>query len=305
MLSFYWKAMRRVRAIDPDVIHCFNLDAALPSILAAKLGKRKFVLDLCEPNYYGNWGKMYGPLHAFVSCLERGIARASDYLFVHNLFQVQKFRDCGVTSLEQIGSYPNRCDVVETVSVSDRTEDAVIGRIGSIYHNNGVEELVGAFKLLLEKYPRVRLLLAGKVAPKYQATLDSLVSPIREHVDLTGAFSFSDMPRLYGQTDISVMLYVRNEHFVNVTPTKFFDSMASGVPLVTSDIGGLRKIVEQHDCGVVVDETDTESVCAELERLILSPELRRTLAENGLRLAEEKYNWEAQEGRFLEIYDNL
>jgi len=297
--------MRRVSAIDPDVIHCFNLDAALPSILAAKLGKRKFVLDLCEPNYYGNWGKMYGFLHEIVSYLERSIARASDYVLVHNLYQVQKFRGFGVANLEQIGSYPNRCDVIENVSVSERTEDAIIGRIGSIYHNNGVEELVDAFKILLEKYPRVRLLLAGKVAPKYQATLDSLIAPIREHVDQTGAFSFSDMPRLYGQTDISVMLYVRNEHFTNVTPTKFFDSMASGVPLVTSDIGGLREIVERHDCGVVVDETDTESVCAGLERLILNPELRRTLAENGLRLATEKFNWEAQEARLLEIYDNL
>ncbi|GAB4339386.1 MAG: glycosyltransferase family 4 protein [Candidatus Abyssubacteria bacterium] len=305
LLKFYQQALRRLKSMEIDVIHCFNLDPVIPALLAARLRKKPFVLDLCEPNYYANWKPVYRPLHAAVNYLEKAVARRADYLFVHNRYQMEKFRSYGVTRLEQIGSYPNRSDITQRPVVTQRTDEAVIGRIGSIYKDNGVEELVGAFAVLLREFPRLRLLLAGKVAPRYQATFDALIAPVRDRVDVTGAFSFSDMPNLYSRIDISVMLYIRNEHFLNVTPTKFFDSLASGVPLVTSDIGGLREIVERHQCGIVVDETDCASICDGLTRLIKDPDLRRTMAENGLRLAAQTYNWEAQEQRFLEIYDSL
>jgi glycosyltransferase involved in cell wall biosynthesis len=305
LLKFYRKALSRLKEMDADVVHCFNLDPVVPALLAARLRKKPFVLDLCEPNYYGNWKPAYRPLHAVVSFLEKAVSRRADYLFVHNRYQVEKFKSYGVTRLEQIGSYPNRPSIAENPCVSDRTDDAVIGRIGSIYEDNGVEELVAAFTVLLKEFPRLRLLLAGKVAPRYHGTFEALIAPIRDRVDATGAFSFSDMPALYSRIDVSVMLYIRNEHFINVTPTKFFDSLASGVPLVTSDIGGLREIIEQHHCGIVVDETDCASICGGLKRLIQDPALRKTLAENGLRLAKETYNWEAQEQRFIEIYNSL
>jgi glycosyltransferase involved in cell wall biosynthesis len=305
LMKFYRKLMGGLRELDPDVIHCFNLDAVLPALFTAKLKKKRFVLDLCEPVYYANWNRAYQPLQTLVNVLEKEAARRVDCLLVHNLYQVDKFRGYGVKNVYQIGSYPNHPGIAEAPAFSERIDDAIIGRIGSIYHDNGIEELVAAFALLVKRFPRLRLLLAGKVAPRYRETLDTLIQPIREHVELTGAFSFSEMPALYNRIDISVMLYTRNEQFLHVTPTKFFDSLASGVPLVTSDIGGLRQIVEQGRCGIIVDETNISDICARLEQLIKNPSLRKTLAENGLRLAREKYNWEAQERLFIEIYDDL
>jgi glycosyltransferase involved in cell wall biosynthesis len=53
---------------------------------------------------------------------------------------------------------------------------------------------------------------------------------------------------------------------------------------------------------VIVDETNPKDICEGVGRLISDPALIRTIAENGLRLAREEFNWEAQAKKLLEMY---
>lgn len=306
VLMFWAKAIKSLWKADADIIHCFNVDTIIPGLLVGILKRKKLVLDLCEPNYYvGYWKPVFKPIQKLVSLLERFSSRRFDQVFVHNLYQFKKFAKYGVKNLAQVGSYPNLALVVDKVRAARDSESVVIGRIGSIYHDNGIEELIEAFHLISKKYPQCKLLLAGRVFPHYQGIFEELIQPIKDRLILIGQFSPLDMPKLYGKIDISIMLYRRTEFFRNVTPTKFFDSIASGIPLVMSDIGGLKRIIEKHNCGVIVDETDPEDICEGAGKLIRDPGLRKTLAENGLRLARERFNWEVEAQKLLEAYDRL
>ena len=305
ILKFYMKAMRRLWKSDFDIIHCFSLDTIVPGLLVGKLKRKKMVLDLCEPNYYAYWEPVYRPIYKLISLFERFLSRRFDHVFVHNLYQVEKFRRYGVKNLTQIGSYPNLSLVADKVMTSDESEDVVIGRLGSIYHDNGIEEVVEAFQMISKRHPKCKLLLAGRVFPNYQSEFEKLIQPIKDNLILIGEYAPSDMPVLYGRIDISVMLYRRTELFRDITPTKFFDSLASGIPLVTSDIGGLSRIIEERDCGVVVDETDPQDICEGIEKLITDPARRKGIAENGLKVAREEFNWEVQGKKLLEMYERL
>lgn len=302
ILKFYAKAVRRLWKGDFDIIHCFNLDTIAPGLLVGRLKRSKTVLDLCEPNYYANWKPIFRPIYALINQFEKFFSRRFDRMFVHNLYQVDKFTKFGVENLTQVGSYPNLDLIADEAKAGSDTENVVVGRLGSIYHDNGIEEIVEAFQLISKKHPKCKLLLAGRVFPNYKETFEKLIEPISDNLILIGEYAPSDMPELYGRIDISVNLSRRTDYFVNITPTKFFDSLARGIALVTSDIGGLREIIEEHNCGVIVDETDAENICEGVGRLIRDPELRRTVAENGLRLAREEFNWEFQARRFLEMY---
>jgi glycosyltransferase involved in cell wall biosynthesis len=233
---------------------------------------------------------------------EKFFARRFDRLFVHNLYQVHKFTGFGVKNLTQVGSYPNLDLVADAPQVRPETENVVVGRLGSIYHDNGIEEIIEAFQLISKRHPKCKLMLAGRVFPNYKTTFSELIEPVKDNLILIGEYSPSDMPELYGRIDISVNLSRRTEYFKNITPTKFFDSLGSGIPLVTSDIGGLKQIIDEHNCGAIVDETDPEDICEGISRLIRDPDLRRTIAENGLKLAREEFNWEVQAKKFLEKY---
>jgi glycosyltransferase involved in cell wall biosynthesis len=302
ILKFYAKAARRLWSGDFDIIHCFNLDTIAPGLLVGRLKRTEMVLDLCEPNYYANWKPIFRPIHAFINQFEKFFSRRFDRMFVHNLYQIDKFTKFGVKNLTQIGSYPNLALLAEEAKGRPDSENVVVGRLGSIYHDNGIEEVIEAFQLISQKHPKCKLMLAGRVFPNYKETFAKLIEPIRDNLILIGEYAPTDMPELYGKIDISINLSRRTDYFVNITPTKFFDSLARGIALVTSDIGGLRKIIEKHNCGVIVDETDPEDICEGVGKLIQDPKLRKTVAENGLRLARQEFNWEVQARKFLEKY---
>jgi glycosyltransferase involved in cell wall biosynthesis len=299
-----------LRRADFDVVHCFNVDTMPCGLLAARRLRKRAVLDLCEPDYYrGFWPKRYEWLLQLVNRVEKGMAGRFDHLFVHNTYQVEKFRSAGISRITQVGSYPNRSLLPDDLEPS-RSDVVVVGRFGTAYANNGFEELVAGFGRLLARRPAgrdapsYRLRLAGNVFDNYRATFDALVGSLGDDVEVTGTFDVADLPRLYREIDISIFLY-ETEGFGNVTPTKLFESMACGVPVVANAIGDVAEILAEGPCGVIVDERDPESICNGIEKLAADRELRRGMAANAVRLAREKYTWEAARPAFLAAYRGL
>jgi glycosyltransferase involved in cell wall biosynthesis len=131
------------------------------------------------------------------------------------------------------------------------------------------------------------------------------VTPIKEHVEVTGPFQASQIPELYSRLDLSIQLHRLTDWYRHITPTKFFESLANGVPVVVSDMGDLRELVETYRCGVVVNEADASSVLQGVEAVLKDPGLRQEMALNGLKLVKEEYNWEVMRGRLLETFEHL
>lgn len=296
---------------DFDLVQCFNVDTMLPGLLGARLRRKRAILDLCEPDYYrGFWNQRWEWLRKGVEALERFCAKRFDRVFVHNTYQIRKFQAAGIDHLTQVGSYPNRSLIDTQTTPREAGDTIIVGRLGTAYADNGFEEIVAAFRLLIQRAgqggggARYRLLLAGHVFDTYRETFDGLVESLGDHVEVMGAYDAKDLPELYRRIDIALILQGR-QHFEHVTPTKLFESMARGVPVVANPIGDMGDIVEQGECGVVVDESNPQSICMAIERLGSDPELRLRMAANGRRLVRDKYSWEAVRGKFLETYRSL
>jgi glycosyltransferase involved in cell wall biosynthesis len=94
-------------------------------------------------------------------------------------------------------------------------------------------------------------------------------------------------------------LQVQNRY---VTGNKLFEAMMFGVPIITNITKG---IVNETDCGVIVDYEDTEQIKEAIIMLRDRPELRKRLGTNGRKAFLEKYNWNIMEQRLYTVYDNL
>jgi glycosyltransferase involved in cell wall biosynthesis len=306
------RAVYRALMKEPvDIVHCYNLDAVLAAYLAATRRGARAVLDLCEPEYYGLWKARYRPLLPVINAVERHLARRFDQVVVHNVFQVRKFRRYGVSRLAQVGSYPNRSMIPAAPPSRSAEGRFVIGRLGTIYEDNGIEEILEAYRLLLERERarggagRYHLYLAGRVFDGYAETFRRLIEPFRDQVTVEGSFDAFDMARLYGRLDLSLVLARRTRWFRNITPTKLFDSMACAVPVVGSDIGEVKEILAESRAGLVVDERDPSSICQAIETIALTPGLRDAMARSAARAAHDRYTWEVGEPVFLEAYERL
>lgn len=310
VIRFNRAAYRYLIEQAPRVIHCFNLDGIGAAYRAARRLKTRAVLDLCEPEYYALWKGHYRWLLRVVNGIEKFVARRFDRVFVHNRFQVRKFAAYGIEHVTQVGSYPNRC-MIPAEPAQTRPDRFVIGRLGTIYENNGIEELLAAYRLLLERAvsregaPGYHLFLAGKVFDTYRPTFETLVEPFGDTITVHGTFHSADMSELYRGLDLSLVLARRTRWFRNITPTKLFDSMANGVPVLASDIGDVRDVIDEADWGIVVDERDPYSICKGIESVAETPDLRGRMAASALKLAHDVYTWEVCEPAFLERYASL
>jgi glycosyltransferase involved in cell wall biosynthesis len=304
-IAFYAKLLKRILFRKLDAIHCFNLDTMLVGLPVAKLRRKKVTLDLCEPSYYTYWSRRYMPLIQAIGGLERSLSKRFDYVFVHNLYQIRKFMDWGVRYLEQISSAPQSKMIVAQPAAQRDGKELVLGRIGTIYPESGIEETMAAVRHMIEKGAPIKLLLAGKIMDGYETDFASLVRPIEAHVEVSGPYHAAQLRELYARVDFSIQLYRLTDWYRNITPTKFFESLAHGVPVIASDMGDLRELIEAHDCGIVVDETDPESVFLGLKQVLEEPERVQEMAGKGLRLVREEYNWDVMGKRLLSRYEAM
>ena len=134
---------------------------------------------------------------------------------------------------------------------------------------------------------------------------EKVIEPVRDHTRLTGPFSASEMPSLYRQIDASLLVYPRSDWFRNITPRKFFDSLANGVPVIMTDIGRLGAVIQKHECGFVVEENDVDSITAAMRGLIEDVPLRRRMADNSLRLAATEYDWNRMAEQYVSLQETL
>jgi glycosyltransferase involved in cell wall biosynthesis len=91
-------------------------------------------------------------------------------------------------------------------------------------------------------------------------------------------------------------------NYVDAYPTKMFEYMACGLPVVCSNFPLWTEIVRGADCGIAVDPRDPRAIADAIRALGDDPALARRLGENGRRAIAERFNWEAELGKLEALY---
>jgi glycosyltransferase involved in cell wall biosynthesis len=85
-------------------------------------------------------------------------------------------------------------------------------------------------------------------------------------------------------------------------PFIIWEAMAKGVPIVASDAGGVREIVEGEKCGRVYPRRDIAEAVSLLDQLLDDDAMRKNMGRNGRSAIEHTYNERAFAERFESIY---
>lgn len=156
----------------------------------------------------------------------------------------------------------------------------------------GVEIGLEAFGILRRRLGRGTLVLC---ASEYSATDHREIPLLRRELTCRARelgvsahlrfleFTQSEMPSAYRASDL-VWYPTVDEEALGLVP---IEAMASGVPVVVSDSGGMRETVLSDLTGLVVPKGDVAALAAAAERLLLNAALRRRLVENGLSRARD------------------
>ncbi len=170
---------------------------------------------------------------------------------------------------------------------------------GNVKPHKNLERLIEAFHLLhTDGFPDLKLLIIGNDISKY-ATIRRAVHSwnLHKYVRFLGFVPDQTLAILYRLA--SVFVFPSLYEGFGLPP---LEAMASGTPVVTSNLSSLPEVV--GSCAVLVDPYDAKSIADGIRRVLTDPTLARDLHERGPQRAGQ-FSWEEAARRTLAIYGEV
>jgi glycosyltransferase involved in cell wall biosynthesis len=177
----------------------------------------------------------------------------------------------------------------------------VVGYIGTHGMAHALENAVCAAELLRAE-PRFRLLLAGDGAAKAALQAQAARAQL-DDVVFVDPQPKSMMPRIWSVCDAALIHLKDDSTFSEVIPSKMFEAMAMGLPLLmAAPQGEGSRIIERHRAGACVSSSEPGALAREITRWMDHPEDVRRFAEASRRTAP-LYSRQTQAEAFLDVLD--
>lgn len=141
-----------------------------------------------------------------------------------------------------------------------------LGRLAASERYKGIDEILDALPVLLERYPRLRYVVAGDGDDRPRLEQKAHDLGISEHVLFTGFVREEEKADLYRLADVFAMPG-RGEGFGFV----FLEAMACGTPVVASTLDGSYEAVRGGQIGLAVNPDDVRSLQAALVKALSQP----------------------------------
>lgn len=181
----------------------------------------------------------------------------------------------------------------------------VVGFFGSFFEWEGLDALIRAMSAVVAAVPSAKLLLAG--GGRQEAELRGLAARqgLDERVVFAGRVPHDEVRAFYGAAD--VLAYPRVSHRLTdmVTPLKPLEAMAQCRPVVASDVGGHKELIEDGRTGFLFPTADESALARTLIRVLENPGGAGDVVGNARRMVETERRWSVVAQRYLPVYERL
>ena len=296
-LPFFWIwVFLNLCQIRPQCIHACDLATVAPCFLYKILFRKKLIFDIFDRYAMAyiprNRNIFFRILYSVVNGIEEIFAKRSDVLI-----------NVSDEMLQTFGKKPKQC-----VTIMNSSEDHMksspriklsnftILFTGHIRKGRGLELIPD----IVKNTEDVHVIITGRVEDKkLLATIEGI-----HNTKYLGFLDHSEVLDLESGSHVMMALYDLNLQTQNkfVMGNKLFEAMMCGIPIITNVA---HDIVNETECGIVVEYSDGQQIKEAIIALRDKPELRKKLGDNGRKAFLEKYNWPIMEQRLYRIYDNL
>jgi glycosyltransferase involved in cell wall biosynthesis len=299
-----WTAYRRALALDADLYHLHDPELMVLGALLRARGKCVIYdahEDLPDDIVTKEWlpSLLRLPLASLANfalsiagMLFSGIIAATPH--IARRFPAKK--------VVVVSNYPSvEAALSEPATPYEQRSGAVY--VGSLSEIRGVVEMVQAFS-----DPRVpasaRLAIAGTFGASGNEAFERYVRslPGWSHVDFLGWKTHDDVQRLLRSARLGLVLLHPTRSFLESLPSKLFEYMAAGLPVVASDFPLWRKIVAEASCGILVNPLNPGEIAEAVSFLLNNPQEAEAMGCRGREAMRRSYSWAQQAERLLDQY---
>jgi glycosyltransferase involved in cell wall biosynthesis len=187
-----------------------------------------------------------------------------------------------------------------TAQFSDRPR--AVAYLGGITRLRCIEEIVEAMDL--PQLADAQLMLAGRFDSEHlEAEVRSM--PGFRRVNFIGQCPRSQVASFLSNARAGLLLFRPAGNHDEAMPTKLFEYLGGGLPVIISDTLQCSALVREHDCGLVVDAADPNAIAQAITFMIDNPGVAQAMGERGRRLVSERYQWTSEAIKLTNLYAEI
>jgi N-acetyl-alpha-D-glucosaminyl L-malate synthase BshA len=292
-IILYWlKIIWILKRIKPDIIHSQQIIMGIPAFLT----KIPYVVWGQGSDVYLPWKSKqiltwlsFSHANALIALTEdmkkemRKIYKRDIYI-IPNGINLQKF------------SNVQREHVRDKLGIQEK--EKIIIFVGSLYPIKGIKYLIQAIHIVKEKEENARLIIVGDGHDK--AELENIVQELKlkPYVTFVGRVPNDKVPEYLAVSDIFVLPSL-SEGF----PIVNIEAMASGLPIIATNVGGIQEIVINGENGFLVESKNSDQIAQRIMLLLSDDKMRQWISRNNKNKATS-YSWDIIVGKLEQLYNN-
>ena len=309
VLSLY----KLIRKEKPTIVHTHGPVTGVLGRIAAKLAGCPLIMYTAHGFYFHeNMPWLKRKIFIFIELVMGRLA--TDMIFTQSKEDLNTAVTESIIKKDKVECIGNGVDILKFSNTNDdgnmrlslgiNNDDKVIGFIGRITKEKGIVELAMAVKMLRKEIVNVKLLVIGGVleSERDNKAIDEVKNLIKEYglennIIFTGFRS--DISELLTFIDVFTLPSYREG-----MPRSIIEAMASGKPVVATNIRGCREEVVSGATGILVPVGDSAALAEAIRSLVSDDELRMALGKNAF---EKIQSWdnEAMVGGFTSAIESV
>jgi glycosyltransferase involved in cell wall biosynthesis len=306
------RSVRRLLATERwDILNCHGAAAGLIGRAAALMTQRRLILVTTNHGYY--FDENMNPIRRRLAIItERLLGRFNDFtMFVssedHKTALQERIVRNGSKSATILNGidltvFPGRPSASQVAAAREQlgvpVDAKVIGMLGRLILEKGLREFFAAARILCDARPDLYVIVGGDVLSTDRGAWKTQLMAKVDATGLTSRFRFpgfvSDVYGCLSAFDILVHPTYK-ESFGRVIA----EAMATGLPVVATNVRGCRELVVHGETGLLVPYKDVEGIVKAVSTLLNDSAMRRSMGDAGRIRVVEHYDQRAVVGRFV------
>ena len=297
-LRAWWPLLRMLRERPVDILHSHKFGSNVWGALVATVSRTPVFVA-----HEQTWSFEGRPVRRFLD--RELIARRADAFVAVSSEDRRRMIELEGIDAEKVLFIPNAVpsdapraghDVRAELGIPP--DAPLIGAVAVLRPQKALDVLLEATARVRERFPELRVLLAGDGDERGQ--LEALAASLNLGETVIFLGRRTDVPDVLAALDISV-----SSSDFEGTPLALMESMGAAVPIVATGVGGTPDLIEDGVHGLLVPPRDPAALAGAIEELLADPERRGEMGRRGRERRRTEFEIEVAAQRFGELYERL